>query len=271
MQWDKTISALTGSLDTVGTLAAPPTRLSAAVADCPMTSNGDRAAAGGDLPRRLFVYNGGFLTQRRVRRILASCGYRHACARHAAARAIWSASGATRPPRSAARRVAARHRRAAAAGRGRLPALAPPGARRASRRWGCCSTMRACISTRVRPRIWNVCWPRIRWTTRPCWTARAGPSRGCGRRICRNTPPSDPDLRPPAPGYVLVIDQTRGDASVTREPARIAPRFREMLVFAQEEHPGARILIKTHPETARGPPPRPFHRATDAADRIDLC
>jgi capsular polysaccharide export protein len=65
----------------------------------------------------------------------------------------------------------------------------------------------------------------------------------------------DPALPPPAPGYVLVIDQTRGDASVM---ASLPPgtgdeaAFREMLVFAQEEHPGARILIKAHPETALG-------------------
>ena len=33
---------------------------------------------------------------------------------------------------------------------------------------------------------------------------------------------------------------------------RPQPRFLEMLVLAQEEHPGARVLIKTHPETAGG-------------------
>lgn len=60
-----------------------------------------------------------------------------------------------------------------------------------------------------------------------------------------------PDLPVPEPGYVLVVDQTRGDASVTASGADRA-RFLEMLVFAQEEHPGARVVIKTHPETARG-------------------
>ena len=60
-----------------------------------------------------------------------------------------------------------------------------------------------------------------------------------------------PELEPPAPGYVVVIDQTAGDASVTASGAD-ASTFREMLVFAQTEHPGARILIKTHPETAAG-------------------
>jgi capsular polysaccharide export protein len=66
----------------------------------------------------------------------------------------------------------------------------------------------------------------------------------------------DPALPAPEPGYVLVIDQTRGDASIEWGGAT-ASTFREMLVFAQEEHPGARIVIKTHPETVAGK--RPGH------------
>ncbi len=61
----------------------------------------------------------------------------------------------------------------------------------------------------------------------------------------------DPALAPPEPGYVVVVDQTRADASVTASGAGRA-RFREMLGVAQIEHPGARILIKTHPETVAG-------------------
>ncbi|MAY33857.1 MAG: beta-3-deoxy-D-manno-oct-2-ulosonic acid transferase [Rhodovulum sp.] len=55
----------------------------------------------------------------------------------------------------------------------------------------------------------------------------------------------------PAPGYVLVIDQALNDASVTASGAGSA-LFKEMLAFAQIEHPGAQILIKTHPETIAG-------------------
>lgn len=55
----------------------------------------------------------------------------------------------------------------------------------------------------------------------------------------------------PEPGYVLVIDQTRGDASI-KHGAAGADHFREMLAYAQAEHPNARIVIKTHPETAAG-------------------
>ncbi|UWQ19495.1 capsular polysaccharide biosynthesis protein [Jannaschia sp. M317] len=59
------------------------------------------------------------------------------------------------------------------------------------------------------------------------------------------------DLPPPDPGYVLVVDQTRGDASIARGGAT-ETTFREMLMFAREEHPTHPILIKTHPETQGG-------------------
>lgn len=61
----------------------------------------------------------------------------------------------------------------------------------------------------------------------------------------------DPALPVPDPGYVLVIDQTRGDASIRHSGATEAS-FAEMLTVARLEHPGARIVIKTHPETTRG-------------------
>lgn len=61
----------------------------------------------------------------------------------------------------------------------------------------------------------------------------------------------DPTVPAPEAGYVLVIDQTRKDASVTASGADLNT-FREMLYFAQEEHPNARIIVKTHPETQAG-------------------
>ncbi|WP_170381582.1 capsular polysaccharide biosynthesis protein [Ruegeria atlantica] len=78
----------------------------------------------------------------------------------------------------------------------------------------------------------------------------------------------DPTLPPPDPGYVLVVDQARGDAAVTASAGDDA-RFREMLVMAQEENPGARVLIKAHPETLAG------HRSgyfseQDETDRVSL-
>lgn len=61
----------------------------------------------------------------------------------------------------------------------------------------------------------------------------------------------DSDAPVPDPGYVLVVDQTQDDASVLASDADRA-RFVEMLIIAQEEHPGAKVIIKTHPETAAG-------------------
>jgi capsular polysaccharide export protein len=72
----------------------------------------------------------------------------------------------------------------------------------------------------------------------------------------------------PAPGYVLVVDQTQGDASVTASRADMAT-FLEMLVFAQEEHPGAKIIIKTHPETQSGFRPG-YYSVANTNNRISL-
>jgi capsular polysaccharide export protein len=78
----------------------------------------------------------------------------------------------------------------------------------------------------------------------------------------------DLDLPPPPAGYVLVVDQLRDDASV-RFGGATAQTFREMLVRAQEDHPGRRVLIKSHPETVAGKRPG-FYGPADATDRVQL-
>lgn len=55
----------------------------------------------------------------------------------------------------------------------------------------------------------------------------------------------------PAPGYVLVVDQSRGDASL-RASAADQHSFDEMLEAARKDWPHAPILIRSHPETAQG-------------------
>ncbi len=72
----------------------------------------------------------------------------------------------------------------------------------------------------------------------------------------------DPEAPLPPPGYVLVVDQLRQDASILHGGAD-AQTFREMLVRAQEDHPTARILVKAHPETLLGL--RPGHYGPDIA------
>ncbi|GLS86456.1 capsular polysaccharide biosynthesis protein [Cypionkella aquatica] len=76
------------------------------------------------------------------------------------------------------------------------------------------------------------------------------------------------DLPLPAPGYVLVVDQTAGDASIRHSGANAA-RFAEMLATAAADHPNARIVIKTHPETQLGLR-RGHFSAADQTDRIRL-
>ncbi|MEZ5675887.1 capsular polysaccharide export protein [Thalassovita litoralis] len=78
-----------------------------------------------------------------------------------------------------------------------------------------------------------------------------------------------PDAPLPDPGYVLVVDQTKGDASVTKGGAD-ANAFREMLYYAQEQNPGARIVIKTHPETTQGFRPGYFTES-DIGPHIEIC
>ncbi|WP_151718058.1 capsular polysaccharide biosynthesis protein [Gemmobacter serpentinus] len=78
----------------------------------------------------------------------------------------------------------------------------------------------------------------------------------------------DPDLAPPPAGYVLVIDQTRGDAAIHHGGATAAS-FAEMLLAAKLDHPTARILIKTHPETQAGHRPGHFG-AADCDARVSL-
>ncbi|MFN4193419.1 MAG: capsular polysaccharide biosynthesis protein [Tabrizicola sp.] len=78
----------------------------------------------------------------------------------------------------------------------------------------------------------------------------------------------DRDLPAPAPGYVLVVDQSVGDASI-RLGGASAATFRTMLEAALRDHPDRRIVIRTHPETAAGL--RPGHYGPgDAGGRVTL-
>lgn len=79
---------------------------------------------------------------------------------------------------------------------------------------------------------------------------------------------SDPTLPAPDPGYILVIDQSAGDASIRHGKAS-ADTFRKMLDAALRDHPDTRVVIRTHPETALGLRPGHFGPA-DASARVTL-
>ncbi|MDA5094727.1 capsular polysaccharide biosynthesis protein [Aliiroseovarius sp. KMU-50] len=78
----------------------------------------------------------------------------------------------------------------------------------------------------------------------------------------------DPALPCPDAPYVLVIDQTLGDASIPHAGASEGT-FRDMLVEARLTHPYDRILIKTHPETQRGHR-QGYYGTEDESDHVHL-
>lgn len=59
----------------------------------------------------------------------------------------------------------------------------------------------------------------------------------------------DSALAAPDPGFILIVDQTRGDAAI-RHAGASEVTFRAMMAAALRDHPDARIVIRTHPETA---------------------
>ncbi len=70
---------------------------------------------------------------------------------------------------------------------------------------------------------------------------------------------------PPEAGYVLVLDQTKGDASLRFSGADDGV-FQRMLATAKAEHPDKKIVIKTHPETNLGL--RQGHYGPDASHSL---
>jgi capsular polysaccharide export protein len=221
--------------------------------------------AGDRVPRRLFVYNGGFLTQARVRRILELSGWEIRLG--APGRGDWVGVWGRSPtsPRGEAvagwrdapvLRVEDAFRRSVKPGReGEPPIGLLLDTRGVHFDSSAPSDLEAMLATA--PLDDAALLAR----------ARDGIERLKAAQLSKYNA-FDPAAELPRAPYVLVIDQTRGDASIAHGRAG-ADTFREMLVFAQEEHPGTRVVIKTHPETLAG------HRAghfgpADAAAGIEL-
>lgn len=207
-----------------------------------------RKAAEGTDPRRLYYYNAGFLRQKRIRRILALAGYdlRLGVPSKTDEVAVWGHSPyATRGEAIAGKTGAALVRiedaflRSLHTGRSGEPPL------------GLLVDHSAMHFNSERPSDLEVMLATDPLDdTQILNRARGAIARLKEAHISKYNA-FDPSLPCPDPGYVLVIDQTRGDASVKYSRAD-ANTFREMLYYAQEEHPHAHIIIKTHPETAEG-------------------
>jgi capsular polysaccharide export protein len=224
----------------------------------------DTSAAGPAQDRRLFVYNSGFLTQGRIRRILQLSGYSIHVGlptQDGDAVAVWGNSPTAHRGEGIAER---RDTQVVRVEDALLRSLFP--GREGEPPLGLVIDHRAAHFDPSKPSDLEVLL-----ATHPLDdTALLNRARACIARIAEahlSKYAAIPLETPaPLPGYVVVIDQTEGDASVTASGAD-RTRFLEMLYYAQEEHPGAQILIKTHPETAAGHRSGYF-RESDLNDRI---
>ena len=197
---------------------------------------------------RLFVYNGGFLTQRRVRRILSLSGYDISIGlpREGDVVGVWGNSPTAR--RGLA--IVARHNAPVLRVEDSFLRSLHPG-RVGEPPLGLLLDRSGVHFDPAQPSdLETLLATHPLDDTALLNRARYGIERMRELHLSKYSA-VDPTLPPPDPGYVLVVDQALNDASVTASKGEYA-RFREMLVMAQEENPGARILIKTHPETVAG-------------------
>ena len=230
-----------------------------------MTVAGPNTQAAGIIPRRLFYYNAGFLRQPHLRRILALAGYelRLGLPGPEDGVVVWGRSPYAR-------------RGEAIAARYDVPLIRIEDAFLRSIRPGRLGDLPLGLLIDGLGVHFDSATPSTLETilakhplddSNLLTRARDGIARIRTLDLSKyNLHLSDAPL--PAPGYVLVVDQTAGDASIRHSGAN-ATRFAEMLATAQSEHPTARIVIKTHPETQLGLR-RGHFTAADQTDRIQL-
>ncbi|MFX0542933.1 capsular polysaccharide biosynthesis protein [Roseovarius sp. S4756] len=210
--------------------------------------------AGAERPRRVFYFNGGFLRQPRLRSIMALAGYdmRVGWPRAGDHVAVWGHSPYARRGEAVAKRTGARLIRIEDAWLRSVHSGRSGGAP-----LGLLIDTRGAHFDPSQPSDLEVLLAAHPLDdTALMDRARAAIARLQEAHLSKYNA-HDPALPCPDPGYVLVIDQTVGDAAV-RVGGADANTFREMLYYAQEDNPGARIIIKTHPETAKGHRPGYF-------------
>lgn len=230
-----------------------------------MTTKPINTAAGNKPSRRLFVYNGGFLTQKRVRRILDLSGWDIQLGKPGAADwiGVWGKS-----PTSPRGQAVAKHTDA--------PVLHVEDTFLRSVHPGRCGGMPIGLNldtagvhfdSSARSDLEQLLMTHALDDTALLDRARGAIERMHMMHLSKYNA-FDPATPLPQAPYVLVIDQTRGDASIRYGGANEGT-FREMLVFAQTEHPRSRVVIKAHPETYTGHRPGHFG-PEDESERVEL-
>ena len=203
----------------------------------------------GGIPRRLFVYNGGFWTKPRLRRILSLAGWQIAAGlpRRGGAIGIWGASPTAWRGRHIAQR---RGGDLVTVEDAFLRSVLPGRAKGARARRGPIGLLIDPHGLHFDPGRPSLIEHLIHDPQTATLTdqARLGIARLRALDLSKYNA-HRPDLDPPGSGYVLVIDQTRGDASLMGAGRKL---FLHMLAAARAEHPGKPLVIRSHPETAAG-------------------
>ncbi|UXU74512.1 MULTISPECIES: capsular polysaccharide biosynthesis protein [unclassified Paracoccus (in: a-proteobacteria)] len=212
-------------------------------------------AAGQPLARRLFVCNGGFLTAPRLRRILALAGWsvRLGLPGPDDHVGVWGNSPTAWRGRALAK---ARRARLVHVEDAFLRSVLPGRARGRVARRGPIGLMidpHGIHFDPSRPSVIDAC------LSRDMDAETLARARDCiDRLIAADVSKYNihlPEENAPPPGYVLVIDQTRGDASLMGADRH---DFLRMLDRARAENPDLPLIVRTHPETASGLRPGHF-------------
>ena len=200
-------------------------------------------------PRRLAVYTGGFLGNRRIRAILAAHGWQVGLRLRpwrADAVGVWGRRPVSRRGLWVARRfglpvlnVEDAWLRSVRPGHTGAPPIGllvdldglhydPANPSALERRLAAIGPLDAAAAARARDGI--------------AFLAAEGLSKYCDWQA---------GAAPPPAGAVIVVDQTRGDAALAASGAG-PDTFARMLAAARAEHPGAPVVLRTHPVTAAG-------------------
>lgn len=227
----------------------------------------ENAVAAGDHPRRLFVCNGGFFTAPRIRRILTLAGWSPRLGLPSPEEhvGIWGNSPTAWRGKALATRRGARLVHVEDAF---LRSILPGRAKGPVARRGPIGLLIDPLGLHFDPGRPSLIETLVPGAQVAALTSSA--RQGIDRLIAADLSKYNahlPDAALPAPGYVLVIDQTRGDASLL---GATDAQFRQMLTAARDENPGLPLLVRTHPETAAGLRPGHFTRA-DLRPGDQLC